>query len=389
VGFWLFVFSLTIVLGCAPAKKAEKLFTPSIAEEKEMGQEFAHKASKKLTLVENPEVLEYLYRIGAPIVQAAQPMTYRFRFHVVKNPTLNAFAVPGGHIYLYSGLLLKVRNVDEIAGVIAHELSHVKLRHSAQMIGKGTLVSLATLAAVIAARGQAPVAAGAVGAGQAIQLAFSRKFEQEADRSGLFYLHRAGYDPNGLTGFFNMMVREQKFSTSDIPPYLLTHPVTADRMEQIDNLIRHYRLEFDDPPEFPDFYRFLGILRAEVEDSTRVIPLLKQRVKDDPDDARRWHQLGLAYDRFGWVKEAIVALQKAVEIDSRLWPACVDFGILQARESPLTGLKPDLRPSAQGWNLEGDGGRGRVPRGDGTVLRETRSIQGGHQASDKSAQDLR
>ena len=132
----LCTLALLAQISCASTvKKAEDLFTPSVKSEKEMGQEFAQEAAKQLTLIEDPEILEYMHRIGEPIIEAAQPMSYRFRFHVVKNPTLNAFAVPGGHLYLFSGLLLKAQHAGEVAGVIAHELAHVKHRHTAQMVG--------------------------------------------------------------------------------------------------------------------------------------------------------------------------------------------------------------------------------------------------------------
>lgn len=325
-------FSLFWLTACASTlKKAEKMLTPSVQSEKEMGQKFAEEAAKQLKLVTNPEVVEYIAQIGQPIVEAAQPMSYRFRFHVVNGPALNAFAVPGGHVYLYSGLLLKARSVHEVAAVIAHELSHVKHRHTAQMIGKGTLVSLATLATILVARGQQAAAVGAIGAGQALQLSFSREFELEADRFGLFYLHQARYNPYGLLDFFSTMMREQTFSTSRIPPYLLTHPVTPERMAQIDHLIHQHRLEVQNPKEMPDFYRFQGILQAEVGDATQVVPLLKQQVEADQDDPHLWHRLGLAYDRYGWTQEALSALGKALTVEPKLASAWADLGTLQAR----------------------------------------------------------
>ncbi len=318
--------------GCAPTvKKAEEWLTPSVKSEKEMGREFAQEAAKKLSLVDDPDILEYIAHIGAPIVEAAQPMTYRFRFHVVKSPTLNAFAVPGGHIYLYSGLLLKASHPGEIAGVMAHELAHVKHRHTAQMIGKGTLVNLATLAAIIISRGEPAVTAGAAGAGLAMQLSFTREFEQEADRYGLFYMYQAGYDPRGLLDFFDMMMREQRFSISRIPPYLLTHPLSTDRMGQIENLIQLHRLEVAQPRELADFHRFQALLQAEVGGATQVVPIFKQRVEEAPGDAKAWHQLGLIYLRYGWVQEALGALSRSLELDPRLASAWADMALLQAR----------------------------------------------------------
>jgi predicted Zn-dependent protease len=330
VSGWALVFLL--VAGCASTvKKAENWFTPSVKSEKEMGREFAQEAAKKLSLVDEPDVLEYVHRIGQPIVDAAQPMSYRFRFHVVKSPTLNAFAVPGGHIYLYSGLLLKAQHVREVVGVMAHELAHVKHRHTAQMIGKGTLVSLATLAAILVSRGEPAVMAGAAGAGTAMQLSFVREFEQEADRFGLFYMYQAGYDPRGLIDFFQMMLREQRFSSSSIPAYLLTHPMAPERLGQIEDLIQLHRLAVREPREEPDFYRFQAILQAEVGGAAQVLPWFQQRVTEKPEDAQRWHQLALANVRYGRVQEALTAYQRALELDPKLATAWADLAVLLGR----------------------------------------------------------
>jgi predicted Zn-dependent protease len=303
-----------------------------VQSEKEMGREFAQEAAKKLTLIEEPEIQEYVTRLGQPIVEAAQPMSFRFRFHVVKSPSLNAFAVPGGHIYLYAGLLVKAQKASEVVGVIAHELSHVKHRHTAQMIGKGTLVSLATLAAILIARGEPAVMAGAAGAGAAMQLAFTREFEQEADRYGLFYMHQAQFDPHGLLDFFELMIREQRFSSSRTPPYLLTHPLTPDRMGQIESLIQFHRLEVREPKkEDPDFYRFQALLQAEMGGATQVIPMFQKQVEEKPDDAQRWHQLALACIRYGHIAEGLGALQRALEWDPKLATAWADLAALQGR----------------------------------------------------------
>lgn len=353
LGTWLVVLSLAsaAAVGCAPTvKKAQQWLTPSVKSEKEMGREFAQEAAKKLTLVEDPDILEYISRIGAPIVEAAQPMTYKFRFHVVKSPVMNAFAVPGGHIYLYSGLLLKARHPGEVAGVIAHELAHVKLRHTAQMIGKGTLVNLATLAAILIARGEPAVAAGAMGAGAAMQLSFSREFEQEADRYGLLYMHSAGYDPKGMLSFFDMMLREQRFATTGLPPYLLTHPAGIDRMGHMESLIQLHRLEVSQPRQVTDFHRFQAMLQAEVANVPQVVPLFRQKVEEAPADPEAWHQLGLVYVRYGWIQEALTALSKALELEPKLATAWADAAMLQARMGRMVdaeamfGRALELRP---------------------------------------------
>jgi predicted Zn-dependent protease len=350
VGLGPLIFGLLVggQIGCVPTiKKAEKMFTPSVESEKEMGRDFVKEAADQIDLVNDPELVEYVTMIGKPIIDAAQPMDYSFRFHIIDNPTINAFAVPGGHIYLFSGLLLKARNVNEVAGVMAHELAHVKHRHTAEMVGKGTLVNLATLAAVLLSQGNQAVATGAAGAGAALQLSFSREFEREADRYGLFYMYEAHYDPHGLLDFFDLMVREQRFSTSKIPPYLLTHPVTSERMANIEHLIAFHRLEVQNPRQMEDFYRFQGLLQAAVGEPTQLIPLLKHQVEGAAGDARKWHRLALAYDHNGWVQEALDALHRALQLDPQLYPAWTDLAALQVRMGRLGEASESLNRARQ------------------------------------------
>ena len=343
--FRVCLIALVLLLSaCAPTvKKAEKFLTPSVKSEKEMGRDFAKEAKEELPLIDDPEVIEFLHRVADPLVEATKPNSYHFRFHVVKSPAVNAFAVPGGHIYIYSGLILMAKNIHEMAGVMAHEMAHVKHRHTAQMVGKSTLVSIASMAAVVLAQGNQAASTGAMGAGQAMQLKYSREFEREADRSSIFYLYQAGYNPYGLLDYFNEMYRTKTFSTGKAPPYLLTHPLTPERMNQVDLLIRTNRLEVKNPREFKDFYRFQGKIYAEATDVTMAVPQIQQQLQDHPDDAKLWHKLGLIHYRNGWAHEALNAYVKALNLDPGLFLAWADLGALHARLGELDEAENDFK----------------------------------------------
>ena len=220
-------------------------------------------------------------------------------------------------------------------------------------------MGLLSLAAIILARGEPAAAAGAAGVSAAAQLSFSREFEQEADRYGLFYLYQARYDTQGLLDFLSTVERERRFATSRIPAYLLTHPVGPERMAQVEHLIESNRLQVREPRQDTDFYRFQGLLMGETGEVSQMIPYLKQKAEENPGDAKRWHQLSLVYDRFGWTHEALGAFQKALEADPDLCPALVDYGVLLVRMGRwqeaesffqrAVSLRPNYAPAYVRW----------------------------------------
>ena len=176
-----------------------------------------------------------------------------------------------------------------------------------------------------------------------MQLKYSREFEREADRSSIFYLYQAGFDPHGLLDFFNEMYRTMTFSTAKIPPYLLSHPLTPERMDQVDLLIRTSRLEVSNPRDFKDFYRFQGKIYAEATDVTMAVPQIQQQLQDHPGDAKLWHKLGLIHYRNGWAQEALKAYVQALNLDPHLFLAWVDLGSLHAKMGESEEAKNDFR----------------------------------------------
>ena len=205
------------------------------AEEDRLGDAFLRQIRRRLRMVDDPEVVDYLDSLGQQIASA--DATRRYRFLVVDSPSVNAFAGPGGVIAVNAGLVVITESESELAAVLAHEIAHVTQRHLAQLIERSELASLATLASVFAGivlatqspeAGQAAIAASAAGA-QDAALRFSREKELEADRTGMALLHRAGFDPRAVPAFFERFQEWQRF-TSAPPEFLSTHPVTLARI---------------------------------------------------------------------------------------------------------------------------------------------------------------
>jgi beta-barrel assembly-enhancing protease len=217
--------------------------TLSIEDEYRLGRMVMRGLRDSGHLVEDPETNEYIQSLGLRLSSLTNQGNRDFSFFLVNEPTINAFALPGGFVGVNTGLLLDTRNESELAGVLAHEVSHVTQRHIARGIeaaGRTNLVSTAaTLAAILlgALAGMGSNATlGVITAAQTIsaesQLAFTRENESEADRVGIALMADAGFDPNAMPAFFEEMGRRTQLSPDKVPELLRSHPVTSERIAE-------------------------------------------------------------------------------------------------------------------------------------------------------------
>lgn len=193
-------------------------------------------------ILDDPELNEYIQSLGMRLSSQATTSGQTFQFFVVKDAEINAFALPGGFVGINAGLLLASRNENELAGVLAHEISHVTQRHIARSIAeqsRNSVVSTAAMLAAIllgaAAGGDAAIAGLAAAQSVALQnqMNFSRAAETEADNVGIMLLTRAGFDPNGMWQFFEVLQRQNGITNeADIPAILRSHPVTLERIAE-------------------------------------------------------------------------------------------------------------------------------------------------------------
>lgn len=207
----------------------------SKSEERKIGREVAKEIRKRFRLVEDPYLTDYLNSIGERLVSSMDVNGFKLDFHVVMDPRINAFALPGGHIFVTSQTILESGDESELAGVLAHEIGHVSGRHIAYRIEKGAKVNIATLAAVLAAaflsgdpKAGAAVATFAIAGAQTMLLQYSRSDEMDADQRALRAMQNSNYDGWGLVRFMDA-IRRQSPGPDQIPAYLLTHPLPADR----------------------------------------------------------------------------------------------------------------------------------------------------------------
>jgi beta-barrel assembly-enhancing protease len=234
----------SLTTGCAKQRiRAEKAVADvliSDEQEEKIGlqvkQELEQK--EKIQYVQDPTILEYVNRIATPILQQANRdrKGVKWKINVINDAkTVNAFATPGGYLYVYTGLLLAADNEAEVAGVLAHEAGHVVGRHSARaMVNAYGLQSLTQLALGQNPGVAAQIAAQLVGGGA--MLAHGRSEETEADEYGARYSAGANYDPRGLISFFQKLQRMQG-NTPGVLKWLSTHPTNADRIRHLEGYI--------------------------------------------------------------------------------------------------------------------------------------------------------
>lgn len=204
--------------------------------ELEMGFEFDQQILANVPLIDDLQVLDVVNELGQSIVKQIEPQPFVYRFRVIVNPQLNAFAVPGGFVYLHSGTVLAAGSTDELAGVLGHEIGHVKGRHVARMQEQATIPNLVTSIAGIAAAyatGEPGLAVAAQGINVALQLKYTREYEDEADQIGSIFMARAGYPPEGMVRFFERIVVAKSQDPVKIPDYLYSHPQVEERIVSV------------------------------------------------------------------------------------------------------------------------------------------------------------
>jgi len=218
-------------------------------QERQIGLQIMRQIRADPSYLDDPEVADYLSRIGSRLVAVSDRYVFEhsFEFFALNNSEINAFAMPGGFMGFHSGLITAAQSESELAGVMAHEIAHVTQKHLARMISgsqyPGMIASIAALAiAILASRsnpqaGSAVMAATQAGMIQA-QLNFTRKHEKEADRVGFDMLVKAGFDPHGMASFFERMQHASRYHESGAPSFLRTHPVTFERIADIQNRVR-------------------------------------------------------------------------------------------------------------------------------------------------------
>ena len=269
------------------------------------------------TYLDDPELEAYANELGYRLAVNADTVGGDFRFFVINDTAINAFAMFGGFVGLNTGLILAAQTESELAGVLAHEISHVSQRHLARQMAKEKQVALAGVLsialALVAARSNTDVIGATLMASQAAsiqsQLAFSRDFEREADRAGFDLLEKAGFDVYGMVQFFERLQRASRLYENGAPVYMRSHPVTTERLSDMESRVN--KLPYRQVPSSVDFHLVRAKLTAALGTAQEAISeaerLLREHKHASLIAARYTLALALQRDRQFAAAEAALA----------------------------------------------------------------------------------
>jgi predicted Zn-dependent protease len=343
----------------------------SVDDENRIGRMVMRNLRENGMVLEDPEVHEYIQSLGLRLSSLAQDGNRDFNFFVVRDPAINAFALPGAFVGVHSGLILETRNESELAAVLAHEVSHVTQRHIARGLEAQSRANLMSTAAVLAAiligaagGGSSNATMGAITAAQSAAaqagINFTRENEYAADRIGIGVLASAGFDPNAMPAFFDTMFRRTQLGPDRVPELLRTHPVTSNRIAESKDRALQYPpvnprdslsyalmkerirvLLFSRNGDSRDYYEALGDNEADLSLAQTYGRGLSQLYGNEADKAvvtfTRLRQqypeimafhtaLGQAQLATGKTQEALETLERARVLAPRNVPVTVRYG---------------------------------------------------------------
>ena len=230
--------------------------TLSVDDEKKLGHQVQRQVRDQFTLMRDRVVVNYVRDLGEQLVGSARPSPFDFRFFVIEDPTINAFAVPGGAIYIDTGLILAARDVSELIGVVSHEMGHVTARHVAENYNRsqttGLVAQIVSVAIAILTGSSIGAQGGQIATGLAAEAylaTYTRDAEREADTLAIETMVRGGWDPQGMIGMFETLMEESSGGMK-VPQLLSSHPATTERIDNVKAEIASYqdlpRLRSDD-----------------------------------------------------------------------------------------------------------------------------------------------
>jgi len=282
--------------------------------ERELGQQFDLAVRQRAAMIDDPDVVAYVNGVGKRVTATLDDSYFDYQFAVIRDPRINAFAVPGGYVYVHSGLLASLHNDDELAAVLGHEIGHVHAHHIVRQQEKTQVLNYTALLGSLLSVVQPAVGSLATAASQAVALQYSREFEQEADYLGARYMQAAGYDPRAMLDFFKVLSDQQHASPGSAPPYLQTHPMSDERLDRLEAVLKTNQwAKHQRPPAGMTLQRAQAIVRALSEPPADVLTAYRRSRDANPDNPNAQYLYGIVALETGQLDEARTALNAAAE----------------------------------------------------------------------------
>ncbi len=316
-----FSFILALLVVCVTTQSAWSAFT--IADEKKLGKEIYDKLEKNNFLLHDKRLEAYISKIGNHVLQRSDKAPFDFTFSIFNSSAINAFATPGGYVYINKGLISVVNNEAQLAGVIAHEIAHANARHVASIIEKSKKLNLAMMAAIIAAallggggEATAAIATFSIAGATSISLKYQREHEEEADRMGIEYLVKSGYYPAAMVEFLKIM-KQYEFISKSIPSYLFTHPGTDDRIFYLDSLLQTQYRGDGARDIVGSFVRMQSLIGLDANGLFNRRKTLTQSLQKNPRNVDLLYALAMTEEQLGHTRAAVEHLNRGLSIAPR------------------------------------------------------------------------
>ena len=288
----------------------------SLSEEDELGHKIIKLIRKTEPFIDDGEILTYVNEVGQRLVSQVGVTPYRFRFFVIDESVPNAFAVPGGNIFIYRGIIEMMSSEDQLASILGHECGHIMARHFQRSIDESKITSVAMLAGMIAGifLGAPGLAAGSMAAGGTAALEYSREHEMEADLRGFGYLYKAGYNPEAMPAMMTELLHRTWLESANVPDYLKTHPATEERVLYLKDLVKKEHASGGrlGKPPVGEFKVIQTALIAGYSDEEKALERFRAGMKRG--DPTAFYGLGRLYLREQKWREAVVELKKAARL---------------------------------------------------------------------------
>ena len=350
------VYSLLLLSLFAPLALADDLpdlgdasaTVLSPLDEKKIADQIMRSVMSSEEVLYDPEITDYIQNLGMRLASNGPDKTQWFNFFVVKDNSINAFAMPGGVVGVHTGLIVAASNESELAGVMGHEIGHVVQHHMARMMAQqknDSLISLAGMAlAILSARANPQLASAAMTASSAgsvqKQLDYTRDHEREADRVGISILESAGYDTHAMASFFETMQKGTRYVEGSAPAFLRTHPITSERIADVSARIANskYRMV----PYSPDFDLVRAKILAISGIANQAVSLFQSNIQDRryTSESAQHYGLAVAMLRLGNVDGATKELSwMRANAPSHPFFASLAANIEVARDNPTQAAK--------------------------------------------------
>ena len=353
----------------APLNAADQIELPEIGDssgaiispeqEHRLGEEYMRQIRRQAPIVSDDEVEDYIQGLGSSLSKYTN-YELPFHFFMIQAPVINAFALPGGYVAVYSELMLQTENESELASVLGHEISHVTQRHGARMIEEAAHMSAPMIASMVAGLVLMAVnpqaGAGALLAGQAaaqqMQINFTRANEKEADALGIQLMNHASYDVNMMPSFFERMQRASRYTDpSFIPEYLRTHPITINRIAEARNRAAQIKQSGVHEDNFR-YHLIKAKLRVMAEpDPMQAVRYFQERLAKHESDHEEVDQYGYALSLLeaGDFVKARIELAKLIDAYSGMTAFRIAAGQLEQRANHYAEALPYF---AKAYELE-------------------------------------